>query len=80
MKYYRLIILVKEGRLLFSDIDELFMDQETYETGNWEKPITKIVSPNGDFHFMAFVKDYLEAMIAGIAIVKELQLAGLREI
>lgn len=80
MKYYRIILLVKEGRLLFSDIEELFMSLETYESGNWEKPITKIVTPTGDLHFMSFVREYLESMIAGIAIVKELQMIGLKSL
>lgn len=79
MKYYRIIILIKNGRLLFSDIEELFMDIETYNSGTWDKPITKIMSPNGDLHFMSFVKEYLEAMIAGVALIKEFKQLGWNE-
>lgn len=78
MKCYRLILLIKEGRLLFSEIEPIFLEREAYESGTWDKPITKIVTPNGDFHFIAFEKDYLDAMIAGIAVVKELKEAGLQ--
>lgn len=80
MKYFRLILMIKEGRLVFSDITEHFMEPEVYESGSWDKPITKVVTGKQDFHFIAFHRDYLEAMLAGIALVKELYLSGLETI
>lgn len=76
MPYYRIIFTVKEGKLLFTEIEELLMDMSTYESGSWNMPITKIVTPNGDLHFMAFLREYLEAMMAGIAVAQELKTQG----
>jgi hypothetical protein len=76
MKYYRLILVVKEGQLLISDIHELFLEKEAYESGVWDKPITKIVTPNNEFHFISFVQEYLESFIAGLAVAKELEVVG----
>ncbi len=76
MKYYRLIVVVKDGQLLISDVHELFLEKEAYESGVWDKPITKIVTPNNEFHFISFVKEYLDAFTAGIAVAKELEVVG----
>lgn len=76
MRYYSIYLTVKEGRLLISDMVEKFMEMSTFEEGSWDKPITKIMSPSGDLHFMAFQKEYLEAMIAGVALLPELKNIG----
>ena len=70
MKYYRLIFKKDEGGVAFSDITEQIIDNETFNTMDWEKPIIRHF--DGKYlHFISLDRTYLEAMIAGISAMNE---------
>lgn len=73
MNYFRLSVkLDEDGAFLFSEISEHDLADATFEVGTWERPITRIISSDVNFDFIALEKDYLEAFLAGIATKMEL--------
>lgn len=74
MNYYRLIFKYdkEEGSVAFSDIVEHPLDDETLNSMVWDKPIVRHY--DGEFlHLVALDKTYLEAMVAGIAVYKDVE-------
>ena len=73
MKYYRVSIMVnEEGAYLFSKITEHEFEDGQFDAGAWDKPITRMISTRDNFDFISLVPEYLEALIAGIAVKTEL--------
>jgi len=73
MNYYRVSIIADEsGALKFSTITEHEFAEGQFEAGSWEKPITRVITSDESFEFIALVPEYLEAMLAGIGIKVEL--------
>ena len=66
MKYYRIIFRTgDDGVPEWTDIIEQEMDDESFQSINWEKPIIRQVI--GDqTHFLSLDSNYLEVMILGI--------------
>jgi hypothetical protein len=70
MKYYRLIFKKDKGGVAFSEITDQTIDNETFNSMDWEKPIIRHF--DGKYlHFISLDKTYLEAMIAGISALNE---------
>lgn len=72
MKYYRLIFKCENGSAMISDLIEQEIDEQTFNTMNWEKPILR-QSDGRHLHFMSLQREYLEAMVDGIQAIKEVQ-------
>ena len=74
MKYYRLIFRSDKGNgsVSFTDISEHELDPETLNGMSWEKPIIRHYDGE-HLHLLALDKTYLEAMIAGIAVYKDVE-------
>lgn len=73
MNYFRLSVkLDEDGTFLFSEISEHDLADATFEVGTWDRPITRIISSDVNFDFIALEKDYLEAFLAGIATKMEI--------
>ena len=72
MKYYRLIAKKEEDQVLWSDIVEDELSEDTLMNVNWDKPITRF-KDNEHYHFLALDKTYLEAMLGGVATYRELK-------
>lgn len=72
MKYYRLIFKKDEKGVAFSEIVEQVVDEKTFESMIWDKPIIKHF--DGKYlHFISLNSEYLECMILGISAYKELE-------
>lgn len=65
MKYYRLVFRNTERGVSVSEIVENTVDQETFESIVWDKPIIHHNDGKND-HYLAIDQSYLEAMIAGV--------------
>jgi hypothetical protein len=72
MKYYRLIFKCENGSAMISDLIEQEIDEQTFNTMNWEKPILRQFDGR-HLHFMSLQREYLEAMVDGIQASKEIQ-------
>ena len=72
MKYYRIIFKCENGSPLISDLVEQDIDEVTFNSMNWEKPILRQFD-GVHLHFMSLQREYLEAMIDGIQALKEIQ-------
>ena len=71
MKYYRIIFRMSDDSVPeWTDIIEQEMDDESFQSISWEKPIIR--QAIGDqTHFLAIDGKYLDAMILGIKTIKE---------
>lgn len=65
MKYYRLIFKNDEGKVAFSEIVEQNIDEASFNSMDWEKPIIRHF--DGKYlHFLSLDAQYLECMLAGV--------------
>ena len=72
MKYYRLIFKCENGTAMISDLIEQTIDEETFNSMNWNRPILRQFDGK-HLHFMSLQREYLEAMVDGIQALKEIQ-------
>jgi len=71
MKYFRLVFKKDDVGVAFSEITEDVVDDKTFSEMNWEKPIIR--HHDGKFlHLLSIHRDYLEAVILGVAIYNDL--------
>ncbi len=70
MVYYRLIFRKEDGETQFTEIYEQSIDNITFNSMNWEKPIIRHY--DGKYlHFISIEKSYLEAVLLGFQVCKE---------
>jgi hypothetical protein len=71
MRYFRVVLKVEDSKFYTSDIVEQNIDDQTFESMNWDKPLIRHVI-NNETHLIALEKEYLECLIAGIQIYLEM--------
>lgn len=71
MKYYRLIFTKDENGVAHSDILEQEIDETSFNSMGWEKPIIRHFDGK-NHHFVSLHKDYLECMLLGIGVHQDL--------
>jgi hypothetical protein len=75
MKYYRLIFKNDDKGVSFSDIVDQEIDNGTFNSMDWEKPIIRHF--DGKYlHFLSLDKEYLECMLVGISAFQEMSKYG----
>jgi hypothetical protein len=72
MRYYRLIFKCENGKALISDLVEQDIDEATFNSMSWEKPILRQFD-GVHLHFISLQREYLEAMVDGIQAIREIQ-------
>lgn len=70
MKYYRLVFKNTQKGPAISEIAEGFIDGQTFESMNWEKPIVRHFDGKYN-HYLSLDSSYLEAMLAGVSAINE---------
>ena len=71
MKYFRLVLKIEDAKFYASDIVENYIDTQTFESMNWDKPIIRHIVEN-QTHLIALEREYLECLLAGIQIYIEM--------
>lgn len=76
MTYYRLIFTKDENGIGHSEIIEQEVDEQSFNSMNWEKPIIRHFDGK-HYHFVSLHRDYLECMLLGIAVYTEMSTTSL---